>query len=465
MATITVDLTTLTNYNSLPDGVYTIKCVAKGLGIYTPSNMSLGASSYRKGTYTISTSVSNGTFTGDTSVRYGLDASVTITPNSGYGLPSTVSISGSVGSYNYNSTTGVILLTNVTGNVSITGACIRAYAVIVNITNGTYSGDSYIVDSGTASVTVVPNTWYDLPSSITVSGASYSYNNSTGVISLSSPTSDVSITVVCTQQQLSAPTISRNGDILSITDVPNAESYDIYDGNTVVANVVPLTMPAKGDLIMMNVDGSDKQFRVLNMNGNNAEVVAMFNSSDSHEFASSGQVYAGSALDTHLNTTWYNTLNATAKAAIVDKTFTQDSWYTTTSYSGYPRYSGYYGTTKPGTTAYIISLGNAAFGNSITRHVYALSVQDVLDYILDTSITDGQLRNYNIWQMFWNDEVQHTGLMNYFWLRSALASSASDACRMNGYNGRVDHSGSTYTYGVRPAFTIDLSKITWSKVV
>ena len=254
-------------------------------------------------------------------------------------------------------------------------------------------------------------------------------------------------------------------DNYSFWTVSNADSYSIYAddglGSTILLGV--WTMPSKGDIISMNVDGSNKQFRVLKVDGSNVEVVMMTNASDTQVFDTSSQVYAGSALDIYLNSTWYETLTPTAKTAIVDKTFTQDSWYSDNS--GNPDYSGYCGTTKPGTSFYTISLGSATFGSSITRHVYALSVQDVLDYVRDRNITDGQLQNYNLWKMFWNDEVQHTGLMNYFWLRSALASSASDACRMNGYNGRVDHSGSTYTYGVRPAFTIDLSKITWSKVV
>lgn len=219
---------------------------------------------------------------------------------------------------------------------------------------------------------------------------------------------------------------------------------------------------AKGDLITMNVDGTDKQFRVLNMNDNVAEVVGMANASNSQQFAASGQIYAGSALDTYLNETFYATLNATAKAAIVDKTFTQDSWYSDNS--GDPDYSGYYGAANPGTSAYAISLGSATFGAEITRHVYALSVQDVLDYVLDNSITDGQLQNYNVWKMFWNDEVRHTGNTNSLWLRSAHASSSFRAFDVYGDNGRVDYSTASNTYAVRPAFQIDLSKIPYTKV-
>ena len=262
---------------------------------------------------------------------------------------------------------------------------------------------------------------------------------------------------------LSAPEISTAGSQLIIEDVEHANSYDIYDGDNFLANfpVGGVIMPVKGDLITMNVDGTDKQFRVLNVNGNVAEVLMMTSSSTSQTFGST-QTYAGSALDTYLNSTWYDTLTSTAKTAIVDKTFTQDSWYW--GNSGNPDYSGYYGTTNPGTSAYTISLGNAAFGSSITRHVYALSVQDVLDYVLDTSITDGQLQNYNIWKMFWNDKVQHTGPTNYLWLRSARASSSSYAFLVAGNFGTVGTTNVENSNSVRPAFTIDLSKITWSEV-
>lgn len=73
--------------------------------------------------------------------------------------------------------------------------------------------------------------------------------------------------------------------------------------------------------------GTNNQYRVLNISGTVAEVVAMFDISTSQKFSSSSQTYSGSLLDTALNTTWYNTLSTTAKAAIVDKTFKQDSWY------------------------------------------------------------------------------------------------------------------------------------------
>ena len=52
MASIVIDLTTLSNYDELPDGIYVIKCVAKGENIYTPSNLSEGVE-YQKVSITV----------------------------------------------------------------------------------------------------------------------------------------------------------------------------------------------------------------------------------------------------------------------------------------------------------------------------------------------------------------------------------------------------------------------------
>ena len=72
---------------------------------------------------------------------------------------------------------------------------ISAELITTTVTNGTATGDSVI--AGTATVTIVPNEGYALPSSVTVVGATSSYDDSTGIISLSSATGEVSITAAC----------------------------------------------------------------------------------------------------------------------------------------------------------------------------------------------------------------------------------------------------------------------------
>ena len=210
---------------------------------------------------------------------------------------------------------------------------------------------------------------------------------------------------------------------------------------------------SKGQLITMNLDGTDREYRILKLDGNIAEVVCM--SSVGKTTFGSNSTYAGSSLDTYLNSTWYDKLTAEAKAAIVSKTFNQDSWYWGTS--GSPVYSGNYGDTVPGTSPYSISKGSDTYGDQITRSVYALSVQDVLDYVMDTGVGDGKLENYNIWKMFWNMTTQPS--VEYPWLRSADGEAASIAWGVGFSDGDVVRLQVDNNVSVRPALTIDLLKI------
>lgn len=70
------------------------------------------------------------------------------------------------------------------------------YNITNNLTNCTASGASTIIENGTAAITIVANDEYELPDTINVSGASYTWDKSTGTVILSNPISDVTITVV-----------------------------------------------------------------------------------------------------------------------------------------------------------------------------------------------------------------------------------------------------------------------------
>lgn len=223
-------------------------------------------------------------------------------------------------------------------------------------------------------------------------------------------------------------------------------------------------MPTKGDLILLDMtdSGTPQEYRVLkNVSGAVYEVLSMTNSTDSQQFTSSGQTYENSDLDTHLNTTWYNGLSSTAKSAIVDKTFTQDSWYKNTS--GNPDYEGYY--VSWGTTyQYQVSLANASFGNEITRHCYVLSVQDIIDYLEVTpqmTTANTTLTSANIWTMFYNQDTRPSPDY-YHWLRSAYPSSAYRVFYVVGNMGYLDYDAAYNSISVRPAFQIDLSKISFT---
>lgn len=237
--------------------------------------------------------------------------------------------------------------------------------------------------------------------------------------------------------------------------------YNILKGRTLIGGTgydvaLPTPMPKKGDLIQMNLDGTSRQYRVLRMDGSIAEVLTMWNLSTSIKFNSTN-TYSGSILDKYLNTTWYNTLSSDAKAAIVPKNITQDSWHRGTT--GSPQYSGTYGNTAPGSTSYTISNGSDNYAAIGSRYVYAISIQEILDYLSDNSVlvdTSGMLRNQNIWKMFWN---QATNISEFLWLRSASADDYILAWYVNGYFGYPGDDRAFNENAVRGALQIDLSKI------
>ena len=70
------------------------------------------------------------------------------------------------------------------------------YSITNNLTNCTASGVSTITEGGIASITISANSGYELPDAINVSGASYTWDKSTGTVVLSNPTGNVTVTVV-----------------------------------------------------------------------------------------------------------------------------------------------------------------------------------------------------------------------------------------------------------------------------
>lgn len=251
----------------------------------------------------------------------------------------------------------------------------------------------------------------------------YTYDEATGVLTL-----------------LDAP-YEQNGDTATITD----------DSTTIVTKAV------KGDLITIE----DKQYRVLKTEGTVAEVLAT-RTIASLSTTKNSQVYAGNAFDTYCNETFYNSLSTNMKNAIIEKTFNQDSWYYnegTSSGSGNPIYRGVYDTTN-----YWLGLQTMAFGSSIMRKCYLLSIQDIIDYLgvtSDMTVDNTTLTNENLWKMFWNPA---TNPHAYVRLRSNYVTSSENyAFYINMKQGNLYNGQGHWSGGVVPAFQIDLSKISWSK--
>ena len=246
----------------------------------------------------------------------------------------------------------------------------------------------------------------------------------------------------------------------------------LMSGNQMALYVPPPIVP-KGSLVKMNLDGTERQYRVIKCNGNVAQVMAMYDTltsewnTDTSKTTTMGTLtvakYDGSYIDIYLNTTWYNTLTSIAKAAIVPENVVCDAWYR--GNTGDPDYTGTYGSSVPGTSNYTISKYAGGTLNIGNRNVFALGVQDVIDYLNDSSIqvdTSAILRNVNIWKMFWNDEVSHSD--KYLWLRSSRAGYSSNAWFVFGDSGDLNVNVVIGPFVVRPALNLDMSKIQYTLV-
>ena len=111
-----VDLTTLPGWAALAAKTYEITIVAKADG-YRDSEPSAAVSIK---VYSITVAVTNGTYAGDTTITN--NATITITADSGYKLPNTVTVTGA--SYTWNKQTGTLALSNPTGAVAVLAACV-----------------------------------------------------------------------------------------------------------------------------------------------------------------------------------------------------------------------------------------------------------------------------------------------------------------------------------------------------
>ena len=142
----------------------------------------------------------------------------------GYDITSTV----------YDSSSGRISIPNVTGNIIINEAEVVFHNITVNVTNGTYTGDTKIVEGSKATVTVSAGIGYKLPSDITVNGADYIYTNETGDIELSNATGNVTINVICEEYQAEIYDITTN-----VTNGTYIGATEIQEDSSAIVTIIP----------------------------------------------------------------------------------------------------------------------------------------------------------------------------------------------------------------------------------
>ena len=151
---VSIDVTTLSGYESLAAGTYALGVKSKAAN-YQDSDLSTTVS-FTKLAAPVATAA-------DTTVTW--DA---VTNADSYD----VYVDGEL----YENTTG-------------------GYDITTTVTNGTYSGDTTITD--TATITITADSGYKLPDTVTVTGASHTWNKETGTLTLSNPTGAVTVSAVC----------------------------------------------------------------------------------------------------------------------------------------------------------------------------------------------------------------------------------------------------------------------------
>ena len=236
----------------------------------------------------------------------------------------------------------------------------------------------------------------------------------------------------------------------------NGTVYNILKGRTLIGGTgyditfpSALTMPVKGDLITMNLDGTGRLYRVLKMDGTVATVMWMWDDNILAFDSGNTNTYAGKTLDTHLNTTWYGTLSDTAKAAIVPTSIYQYQYF----YSSY----AYNATTHASYANYSSKALKATVGE---RYVYALDIEDIEEYFGGTAgsvsaNTAGTFANSDIQKLFWNIT---SAVSKVIWLRAADADNSAKAWYAHG-GGFLGLTAGGDRFVERGALRIDLSKI------
>ena len=218
----TLDLTTIITTN----GTYNISVIATGTG-YTDSDSS-NAVEYNYASYNITTNLTNVTANASnpTTVSTLASSTLTFTASTGYNLPDNVTVTGA--EFTWTKSSGTLVLSNPTGNVSATVAGVAISRTITpTLTNVTAaSGNATTIATGETKVlTYTAASGYTLPDSVTVTGATGVWNKDAGTLTLSNPTGNVTFTIAGVEVAAAAYNVKVIGSQWNSTT-------NIYDGQS-----------------------------------------------------------------------------------------------------------------------------------------------------------------------------------------------------------------------------------------
>ena len=217
----TLDLTTVITTN----GTYNISAIALGIG-YTDSDRS-NVVEYNYAAYNITTNLTGVTANASnpTTVSTLASSTLTFTANTGYNLPDNVTVTGA--EFTWTKSSGTLVLSNPTGNVSVTVAGIAiSYTITPTLTNVTAaSGNATTIATGeTKTLTYTAADGYVLPDTVTVTGATGVWNKDEGILVLSNPTANVTFTIAGVEV--------ASGYTVTITATAGSYGVKIYDGTS-----------------------------------------------------------------------------------------------------------------------------------------------------------------------------------------------------------------------------------------
>lgn len=123
------------------------------------------------------------------------------------------------------------------------------YNITNSLTNCTASGVNTIVEDGTATIIIAANSGYELPDTITVSGASYTWDKSTGTVVLSKPTGNVTVAVVAVEAKVEIINLLDTAGYMNNTRLSSSNGAEKTQSGHVATGYIYLGDMVKGDVI------------------------------------------------------------------------------------------------------------------------------------------------------------------------------------------------------------------------
>lgn len=151
-----------------------------------------------------------------TTITDGTSATLYFTANSGYTLPASVTVSGAA--HQWNQSTGRLVLADPSGPVTVTVVGVQdpnarpAFDIQVTMIGAFADVDNptVIYDNSSATLYFTARNGYYLPATVTVSGAGYQWDQSTGRLVLRDPTGPVTVQVLGTSNSGPIPYVEMD---------------------------------------------------------------------------------------------------------------------------------------------------------------------------------------------------------------------------------------------------------------